>query len=493
MPKASKVADWLFTAMACIWLALFPLWQDGSYTRITRAKWEGMLLLTGVCAALAALTVLYALLRREKIPFRFGRRQLVALALFGWMGLSALTGAYRFTVNNSGFRAVWMGSLRYEGMATQLCYLAIFLLLSLHPVRMKPVLHTAALTLLLFGGVVIGQYVGENPLGLFPAGRSIRTNYEFQGTLGNIDMVSGYLTLVAPLLLAAFLLQKKGGWLWYAAGLAGVALWCCMEVQSGLLALLLGLGLMAVAMLLRADCRVRGCVILAGVIACVALRTALVMPWLDGGDVLLLRPGRATALLLMMAGLCLGAAHLLRKRPGRDVPVRWVAAITAGVVILGLACFLLLPLTEADGGLWEIQQMLLGRAEDSFGSYRVAVWRHTLAIAKEHPFLGTGPDTFYYALKDRLAALGADLPEIFDNPHNEYLAYAVNCGFPALGLYLILLAMTLRRRMTTSWPLLAATACYMLQGMFSFSICLVSPMWWAVMGMGGEKCGIRNA
>lgn len=483
MPRATRLADRIWTAMAWVWLALFPLWQDGSYTRITRAKWEGMVLLTAVCAALTLLTALYALLRREKMPFRFGRHQLIALLLFGWMGLSALTAPYRFITGSSGPPAVWMGALRYEGMATQLCYLAIFLIMSLHPIRMKPVLHAAAAALLLFCGVVIDQYAGQNPLGLFPAGRSIRTNYEFQGTLGNIDMISGYLALVVPLLLASFLLAKKGGWLWYAAGLAGVALWCCMEVQSGLLALLLGLGLMAAAMLLRADCRPRGCLLLAGVLASVALRTALVLPWLDGGKELLLLPSLTTAALLLVAALCLGAAHLLHKHPGQDIPAKRVAVITCAVLIIGLIFFLLLPLTDADGGLWEIQQMLLGRAEDAFGSYRVGVWRHTLAIAGEHPLLGTGPDTFYYALKDRLAALGATLPEPFDNPHNEYLAYAANCGFPALALYVLLLGMLLRRRAKTSWPLLSATACYALQGIFSFSICLVSPMWWAIMGM----------
>ena len=43
--------------------------------------------------------------------------------------------------------------------------------------------------------------IGVNVLGLFPAGHSIYTNYEFQSTIGNIDMVSGYLSLVVPLLL----------------------------------------------------------------------------------------------------------------------------------------------------------------------------------------------------------------------------------------------------------------------------------------------------
>ncbi|MBQ7866391.1 MAG: hypothetical protein IJ350_08490, partial [Clostridia bacterium] len=33
------------------------------------------------------------------------------------------------------------------------------------------------------------------------------------------------------------------------------------------------------------------------------------------------------------------------------------------------------------------------------------------------------------------------------------------------------------------WALALAVGCYAMQGFFSFSICLVSPMFWSVMGM----------
>ena len=38
-------------------------------------------------------------------------------------------------------------------------------------------------------------------------------------------------------------------------------------------------------------------------------------------------------------------------------------------------------------------------------------------------------------------------------------------------------------------PLLLAVLCYLVQGMFTFSICLVSPMFWAVMGMAAALYG----
>lgn len=482
LPKTETVARSLWTAIACLWLGLFPLWQDLSYTRITRAKWTGMLLLTGVCLLLTLLTALYAALRREKLPFRRQGIQLAALVYFGWMGLSAALAPLSNTLNSRGELTWWMGALRYEGMATQLCYMAILLVMSLHPVRLRPVCHAAAAGLAIFTGITVLQYAGYNPLGLFPAGRSIRTNYEFQGTIGNIDMVSGYLALMVPLLLGSFLTEKRGGWHWLLAGLCGVWLWLCIEVQSGLIALIVGLGLLICAMLRRADVRPRGWWILTGVLLCTGLRGTILLPWLDGAS------GLRTAGLWMLPAALLTASFALRRPSPRTLSAEQTCIAAACSVLAMLLVFLLLPLDASHGGLWEIQQSLLGRGQDAFGSYRLGVWRHALAIARDNPLLGTGPDTFLHALRARLVALGAKLPETFDNPHNEYIAILVHCGVPALLAYLALLALRLRDCLRRrAWPLLAVTACFAAQAFFSFSICLVTPMWWCLLGMTVEN------
>ena len=68
---------------------------------------------------------------------------------------------------------------------------------------------------------------------------------------------------------------------------------------------------------------------------------------------------------------------------------------------------------------------------------------------------------------------------------------AVLCvsGLPALLLYLLLMgwSMTLAWRVRKKQPwaaLLAIGVCgYLTQGMFVFSICLVTPLFWAMLGM----------
>jgi len=118
------------------------------------------------------------------------------------------------------------------------------------------------------------------------------------------------------------------------------------------------------------------------------------------------------------------------------------------------------------------------------------VWRHSLNMSKDSPIFGTGPDTFYYAMFNYLQQAGVTLGENFDNPHNEYVAILSNNGIPALAIYVTLLAWVLialfRRK---QWPLAMAIGCFALQGFFSFSICLVTPMFWAVLGMAAAQCG----
>lgn len=483
--KKSNLPSVLMSAAGMLWLGVFPLWQDLSYSRITRAKWLGMLVLCGVTLAvvLAALLAGRNMLRRPHWP------RALAAGYFAWVGASALFGRLAATVNAQGQPAVWMGAIRYEGMATQLCYLTIFLCMGVLALRPRAVMHAAAGAVLVFCGIVVLQYVGMNPLGLFPGKRSIMTNYEFQGTIGNIDMVSGYLSLVTPLLLAGYALAGKPCRLWLVSGVAGVWLECCMEVQSGLIAMAVLAVLLVMLLLHRPESRPRCLQALGGMLLALALRLCLHLPWLDGGKALV----AVVTLPVVLLAAASAALFVLAARPA----ARGEWALSGRQVLLGAVCLVLaavvgvavLPIPRSMGGLWEMHELLQGRGQDAFGSGRLGVWRHTLAMAAQSPLVGNGPDTFLYAMQAYLTDHGLTLAETFDNPHNEYLAILVNNGIPALGMYLALLAgvllRCLRRGKNTPWlwTVGAAILCYGVQGFFSFSICIVSPMFWAVMGM----------
>ncbi len=491
MTQRRDLAAWMSTMLGMLWLGLFPLWQDGSFSRITASKWMGMTVLTAV-TALAAVRIAADLLRTPfpSRTFRPGMTHIFAAAFFLLVAGSAAFGRLADCLNDAGQRTVLYGARRYEGLYTQLCYALIFLTLSLRPPDVRRVLDAAGDVLLLMCGVICLQYAGVNVLGLFPEGRSIRTNYEFQGTIGNIDMVSGYVSLVMPALLAGFVTARRGGWLLLASGLAGVMLMLCMEVQSGLIVVGATLFCLMLLALRVPDARRRAALVLSLSLALVTLRSLIGLPWLDGTDALVFphAPSVKKILPLLAGAALIPAMALLRRRPGKAWPWPRLLCLTAVLAAAALAALYFLPFAQGSG-LWEMQEMLHGRPQDAFGSERVGVWRLTLEMSRGNLLFGTGPDTFLYAMDDHLLATGQDLVQRFDNPHNMLLAILSNSGLPAMLAFIgmccsaLLGGLKAAAKSPAALPFLLGCLCYLVQGMFTFSICLVTPMFYAMLGM----------
>ena len=144
------------------------------------------------------------------------------------------------------------------------------------------------------------------------------------------------------------------------------------------------------------------------------------------------------------------------------------------------------------GGIWELHEIFHGRGRLSFGSDRVAVWLYSLRLAKQSIFLGGGsatfPERFNRFLSDNPNEQdGVPLPDYFDNPHNVYIALLTDHGLPAMLLFLVLLLAAVFRRRDRLLPCLspcsAAILCYAVQAFFSFSVCIISPMFWIVLAL----------
>lgn len=142
--------EWLTALMGSLWLALFPLWQDGSFSRITKAKLNGMHLLSCIMVGMLLLSLLLPMLFHRRALLRLHPCQLLALGYFLWVALSAWQGQFSHQLNANGDRAVWLGALRHEGLQTQLFYALIFLCMSFLRPRLDILLHLAAVALILF-------------------------------------------------------------------------------------------------------------------------------------------------------------------------------------------------------------------------------------------------------------------------------------------------------------------------------------------------------
>ena len=270
---------------ALLWLGVFPLWQRGSYTHITGDKWLGMLVITALSVFFRCEDLIGKKKRGERLLPADERDvekhipQILCALYFLWVVFSALFGAANSQRNESGQLAVLIGAVRYEGLLTQLCYFLIFLCMSAEKVSSRQCEASAAVAMLIYLAVVFAQYAGANPFGLYPAGLSIRTNPAFQGTIGNVDLVSGYAVLITGFLSAVFLSAREGAWLAFAGATAGVALSVCMGVQSGLLALTTGAALALYHMAGHPEVRFRTWLVLSAAALCAFVRSMILFPW----------------------------------------------------------------------------------------------------------------------------------------------------------------------------------------------------------------------
>lgn len=76
------------------------------------------------------------------------------------------------------------------------------------------------------------------------------------------------------------------------------------------------------------------------------------------------------------------------------------------------------------------------------GTIRLIVWQGAIEIFKNHPILGTGPETFaisYYRFRPSEHNQTTEWNFLYNKAHNEYLNYLSNTGIIGISAYLILI------------------------------------------------------
>ena len=445
------------TAAFCLWLGLFPLLHGGSYSHLTHDKWIAMLILSGVTLLCFLADACMRRLARPRIaPVLFAAGLLLCTAFscffcgyppeIWWEGLSA----------------------RWEGLATELVYFGLFFLFSFSRVSLRPAVYSAFAGLCGYLVIVFLQRAGGNPFNLYPYGTSYALNPEFQGTIGNVDMVTGYGVLLAALFLGQGLaLLQKNVRLRRQTALPDQPETANSSGENA------SPGQTGTPSFCRAN--------LIELIICAlgfALSVYLVL-----------------SMEVQFGLISLGFLALITVL--RVLPRRFRLPLLILLLVLALIVVWFWP--GQGGGLWELHEILHGRTQLSFGSNRVAVWLYSLRLSGEKPLLGGGSGTFQIRFNQYLennsltipkSQNGVLLPHYFDNPHNMYIAQLTDHGIPAMLLFLALVLSPLMGRKKTgksSVPGLYTVLTYGVQAFFSFSVCMVSPLFWVLLGDSAQR------
>ncbi len=95
---------------------------------------------------------------------------------------------------------------------------------------------------------------------------------------------------------------------------------------------------------------------------------------------------------------------------------------------------------------WETADSATPDLGSATADIRKVVWQGAIQVFKNHPFLGTGPETFahsYYWHQPKDHNLLSEWDFLYNKAHNEYLNYLANTGLVGFGAYFILIIATL--------------------------------------------------
>lgn len=473
-------------------LTVFVLWVPPSgYQNLVLPK-HRLFLWATVLFVLALVPMALSQRARRSLPGRWtGSDRLplcLAAGLLFLFLLSALASPYP--------SAVWLGNRRYEGFLTLALYLIIFGSAALW--GKLGTIHAAgtAVSALLISGLVLAQFLGQNPLGLYPQGmgfhdRGIQYSGEYLGTIGNSDLLSAYLTMATLYLWGVYAVSRSRVRFLYLP--AGCAAWFALllsEVTAGPAAIL---GCLAICLPL---CLAKGLGVrrMGEIFASLALgglgKSVLGYEYQAGTLTLFFSWGARAWLLLAGVLLGLAAALLLRRLPeGRRFPKAALALTLAFLLLILAVLGFLYNYSGQRESLQDLSQLLHGNPPPTLGSSRIAIWQEALEMGLERPLLGGGPDT--YQLRSSLI-FTRELPggqvrrTSVDAAHCEYLNLWVNTGLPSMLLFLGLLAAVLLpaawRMSPESLPLLLPALGYAIHALFGISQSLVSPLFYLFLG-----------
>ena len=388
-----------------------------------------------ICGGFAVLTLVFViqLLFLGQIQFKTLRgliaKQKTLLCLVGlyllFTALSAAFSPYEYNV--------WKGHSRFEGLLTQIIYMAILLLSAIFGRIRKWHIYLLCATSLLFSLLCIAQLAGYNPLGLYPAGYNYHDAYvaysgEYVGTIGNADLVSGFLCTVVTMLLTCALIKR----------------------DKHQYALLISLVFNAAVLLLIG--------VAAGILS-FAVTTFILLPF-----VAWLKKSR-------------GLKYLL---------------IAQGTLALAAAVLIYVHDFGGNGTLYELHELLHGRIDGSFGSHRIQIWENVLRKMPNHLLLGTGPDSMglweLTGFTKYVDHLGYYVEQGVDIAHNEYLNVAAQQGLLSFAAYISIIGFALFKFFRQDSKkakiiLIAPVTAYLIQAFFGFSMCIVAPIFWTILGI----------
>jgi len=407
---------------------------------------------------------------------------------------SCVFSPYMSNVNGDGKSILLFGGGRYDGLIVLLLFIVLFLIFSFEKIFSVAFINVVAIST--FATLIIGflQLCGFNPLDFYPTSNFYETGRAFTTTLGNIDVVSTYLCIVFSLLAFSYIAIKQNAYLkffWLFTYFISIVFLLKIDVDSGKLALITIFAIALPILSRKKEYFLKLLDVLSVTFLSLALAKSLQLKY----DVKLSFKFNfsKTVLVLIISSIAILIIRILLNKFLKEKHTKALFFVILSleiIVIIAGAIFIKNHNDFENETLSQLSLLLNGKADDSFGSHRLGLYKYTLLLCKERLFLGYGTGTFrigFYEFAKQLA------PEFasgsYDFVHNEYIQILYNCGILGLISYLCFLGYLILKSFKSYLKnekimvLLFVTLCYLIQAFFTFSIVIVSPLFWILLGM----------
>lgn len=358
-------------------------------------------------------------------------------------------------------RLAWTGySGWYMGAIVQLLFVGLYFFVSRQYDGARWPLYLAEAAFFVVSVLGLLHRLGIDPLGLLDGWNSGDWEYSHMlSTLGNINWLCGYYSVVLAFSIAHFLREEKR-WLrivLYVVSVAALVVLWVQGSQGGLLILAVCAACCVWAGRRDAAVLRKVCLLFAGSFLCLPVMELLMK--LRGKKAAVVRDGNIFGsvrwYVWIIAGLfCLLLFFLLarvklpfrHKRGNAERREGTVASFWQKCGRKQRAICGMLAIVGAGIGIFLMCRLAVNRLDDGFGSGRVFLWRIAIQNVEEaglkDKLIGAGPDCYAEAVFNRMAA-GTDMWQgehwdgsVFTNAHNEFLSQLCNVGILGTVSYL---------------------------------------------------------
>lgn len=475
---------------AVLVLAVFPLLNGSQrYYNITESKYFYLNILEFgylICCGF----ILLSYVMDKKLGARRwegGRQkldvpQIIIIAYFLSACISSFTSEY--------MSETFLGVTRFEGLISVFLYGIIFVFLSFWGEYHDIYAWSIAIMATLFGIISILEVCGIDMVS--PDGLDY-TMHHFVGTIGNVDMVSGFAALVIPVLgLSYVFLEGKLRYLAAVAYIMMLYIQLFIDVDSGKVGLFVGAVCALPFLFLNKKSTERSLMVMGlSLLAFGLYRT--VIPKVTSVEFAADKIG----LVSIAAAFVLGAVSvfLSRKEFEFRISEKKIALIVTVLIIIAAiagAVWLYNFDKESPTILHQASRMMHGVLEDNFGTNRGYIWKNTWKEVLKHPVFGGGPGVFVKLFTNNSLNDGTQRA-VVDFAHNDFLQIACCQGFVGLGIYLAFIVSMavkgIRNAFKNKLTVIFMIACvsYLVHSFFSFSIAIITPLFWVLAGL-MDKC-----